>query len=65
MPEIEDRVSHAAKDGGPGNVFKDTVTVSFAFQDITDGSVNLNDVAIQGSRSLAWSTKLALLSWDS
>jgi hypothetical protein len=61
MPEVEDRVSHAAKDGSPGSLFHDTALVSVAFQENSDG----NDVAMQASRLLEEPTKLSLLSSDS
>jgi hypothetical protein len=52
-PEVEGRVSLAAKDGSPSSAFNDTAMVSVYFLKNTDGNVSLNDVAIQVSRSLA------------
>jgi hypothetical protein len=40
IPEVEDRVSLAAKDGSPSSTFNNTVLVSVYFLQNTNGNVN-------------------------
>jgi hypothetical protein len=48
MPEVEDRMSHAAKDRSPSSDFNDSV----ALPTNTNGSGSLNDVAMHASGAL-------------